>query len=405
MTRPPSSLVGSSCAHPSRRAAILAGYYLPLDEQRGVRVYRAEDRLELQRLFAHRSGPWAEVGFWEWQYQHNPAGSSIGSVLEMAGRPRGQIGSFPVRFRLAGRSLRVAHDHDLVIAPEARSLLALRALLQARAQINALADIPFLYGCVPKENAAMLESLAGAQSVAPIPQLRCRLDVEPALTRRLRLPRVAARILAAPLNRQARWRRRHLPLPEGLHWEEFEQLDGRTDRLWRQLRNDYPLQAVRDARYLNWRYRQLPGPHHRFFALLQPDGELAGLCVVRPGRGDARPAQITELLAPSTAPDALWTALIRHCLEWARARREVSIQCWMFSHCPAHRHLLTAGFFSEETPDYRLLVRPTFQEWRLPGDPPPPAAGSPAAAWAETVRTTAREMSSWYLSIGDADLF
>ncbi len=209
------------------------------------------------------------------------------------------------------------------------------------------------------------------------------------------------RARALPLNR---WRQRQSKAapPSGLRWRELEDFDARADRLWESLRGDFALQCVRDSRYLQWRYRQVPGPRHRIFALLREDNEIAALAVLRPGEGLDRPAQITELLAPAGAPAGTWRALIRGCLAWAWQRGESSLQCWMFSHCAAHPHLLEAGFFSEATPDYRLLVRPTFLEERPAAAPAPPFS---AAAWLEQVRRAVYEPSSWYLSIGDADLF
>jgi hypothetical protein len=44
--------------------------------------------------------------------------------------------------------------------------------------------------------------------------------------------------------------------------------DERFDALWEQSRNSYAVTGVRDAAYLNWRYRDFPSLKYRYFALL-----------------------------------------------------------------------------------------------------------------------------------------
>ncbi|MBK1643627.1 hypothetical protein CKO25_02925 [Thiocapsa imhoffii] len=91
------------------------------------------------------------------------------------------------------------------------------------------------------------------------------------------------------------WPRPELPVEP--HLGDF---DARFDQLWQRVVQRYPAICQRDARLLNWRYRDHPdGGHH---VLTVSDGQtLRGYCVVRAfDQGRRRRGKILDLL---TAPE------------------------------------------------------------------------------------------------------
>ena len=71
-----------------------------------------------------------------------------------------------------------------------------------------------------------------------------------------------------------------------------------ADRLWTEVENGFGLTVVRDAAYLNWKFRAQPHMHHIIYEARRR-GELRGLAVVR----DCKPPEpnitiLSELIAP-----------------------------------------------------------------------------------------------------------
>lgn len=372
-----------------------------IDARRLVRQYRPEDRPRIAELFKGKEGPWADAQFWDWKFLHNPAGTSVGSVVEADGRAVGQIGSFPVRFVVQGREALVAHDHDMIVAPEQRSLRTFFDLVQARPHINSAMAIDFLYGCAPQENAELLINLAGAESVTTIPLMRRRLDFKSALRQRLGKP--LASPLAAIVNSLFLRLSPPPPLPAGLQLRALERFDERFDTLWGKTRQDYRIMALRDARYLNWRFVEVPRLTHHILCIESADGdEVLGYAVLLPGEEPRRLAQITELITPQGSDPSVAATLIAHALQWAREQGASSLQCWMLPHTHLRQPLLDAGFFPDEDPDYQLVIRRTYLENPPAGDPPDPGHASGAERPSAELLL---DPQSWFLSIGDADLF
>ena len=82
-------------------------------------------------------------------------------------------------------------------------------------------------------------------------------------------------------------RRRALerPPPRRLKISEVDSFDDRVDGLWSCLYRDYGVVAIRDLRYLKWRYHARPDITYRYVVALEGDA-LAGYLVFRIGDRD-----------------------------------------------------------------------------------------------------------------------
>ena len=128
-------------------------------------------------------------------------------------------------------------------------------------------------------------------------------------------PRAFARAARASV-RFAASGARSRPAPEaaaGLTFREVERFDRRLDELWERARTEFDFALVRDSRALNWRYCDPRAGVYRVRAA-ERDGELAGVAVVAPNRGDA---QIVDLLATPHEAGVV-RALLEDALEVAR---------------------------------------------------------------------------------------
>jgi len=125
--------------------------------------------------------------------------------------------------------------------------------------------------------------------------------------------RVAPLVLAAMARLVAAIRRRHAPsvLPTYLQISEVDRFPETIDFLWSGSRYLFPVIFERSARFLNWRFVQVPGLTYRRF-LLHRNGILAGYVVTRRGVVQELPlGVIVDAFADPRDPEAL-DALFSH---------------------------------------------------------------------------------------------
>lgn len=289
---------------------------------------------------------------WEWEYAANPAAGSAGApgwVLERAGKIIGYYGLLPGRVAVNGRIAPAACGMDFCIDPDEQGF-GLGLLFTRRFAASACRALPFVTSPTPAAIQLMKYSGAAALTAADEPFLWV-------------LP--AARVPAGggPTS----------PLSEDLDIVELEGFDARFDRLFARLKESWKLLTVRDAAYLNWRYRDYPFGRPVLRGVLRR-GELQGFCVVQREQALER-AHLTELFVhPGDA--AATRALVQAALAAAAAgppgdlyalHREAGVQA----------ALLAAGF-------HRVDDHPLALVAHLPAEAP--------------------ELAAWYWTAGDGDL-
>jgi GNAT superfamily N-acetyltransferase len=106
---------------------------------------------------------------------------------------------------------------------------------------------------------------------------------------------------------------------------DVERFDERFDALFDRAAPGLGISAVRDSRYLNWKFVDKPENRYRRLAAVDSDGEVRGYVVVsREVEGEESVGRVIDLLGDPEHPDALDGAL-RRGLDWLRSQGVSSV--------------------------------------------------------------------------------
>jgi len=333
-----------------------------------------------------RIWPGAEIGdeaYHRWQYQDNPAGPALAALAadRAAGELIGQFGALPLRMwvdgeeRLAALALNVATDE----AQRGRGVFTALGLAADELMAKASAHLAW---ALPNESSfpGFVRHL-GYSHIGDVPLLVRPVNVRRLVRKRLPVPGVdvVASLLAWPFAP---------PLPkaaqpvEGVTVSAVESFDERFNALWARVRGRQRVMVVRDARYLEWRFRDVP--LRQYQALLAvADGEPAGYAVMRIAQiaGMEAGLLVDFVVAPSNAGERAGRALVSEALAWFAGHDLDLLASLMLPHAPEYRLLRRAGFRSLP----RVLLPQRFRVVARDG-----------AAF--------RDLRNWFLTMGDYDV-
>ncbi|HKY22360.1 MAG TPA: GNAT family N-acetyltransferase [Vicinamibacterales bacterium] len=224
--------------------------------------YRSDDRVEVDALFRRVFGDAqadASALRWDWQYGRNP--NAEGPQIWIArddGRIVGQYATMPVRLSLAGREVDASWGMDVMVAPE-RQRQGLGELLFETWDRHSGASL----GMGLSVSSHRLFRKLKWPDVGPVPCLVKPLT-RSALARAGWPPVVnsVVSLVAAPIalgfpNRD----------PVDPRVRRFEHFDARFTDLWERVSSKFDFAVRRDARYLEWKYVQLPHLRYSIVAL------------------------------------------------------------------------------------------------------------------------------------------
>jgi GNAT superfamily N-acetyltransferase len=158
---------------------------------------------------------------------------------------------------------------------------------------------------------------------------------------------------------------------------ELKGFDARFDRLWNQVKDDYPIIARRDQQYLQWRYAENPAEHYRILAHVE-DETLLGYAVFKRYQNEL---QIVDVLTVQDTDVGL--ALVSRAAQIALEEPAASVSLWLNVTHPLHHALEKRGFRNGEPVTYfgGLALQPDLPAVDL------------------------YDFRNWYLTMGDSDVF
>jgi len=331
-----------------------------------VRPYRSGDEAQILALFKKVFGVERSLQHWHWKFRDNPGGGKLIYVAVTAsGRVVGQYAGLPVMMNWDGRTLHLVQIIDVMVDPE------FRAGLKKPGLFVKLADC-----CIREYGGA-----GGFGFPPPLPLRVGRLVGYSELH--------AVQQLAKGLQdaRSPAWSRSI----SSWQWvvEEVPAFDARADRLWTRCQSELPVSAVRDARYLNWRYARHPEVCYRLLVVRRRlSDEWAGLAVLRLGGGKATAhlgqgetaACLIDWLVPLDARVPAELLLARcEAMGWGAGMRDIYV--WFRPGSAQWGLFIERGFRPEPTPMHFVALR---------------RIDTISLEWAR---------DRWYYTMGDSDLF
>jgi hypothetical protein len=346
----------------------------------GVNDVPFEEILEFQRrAFPDRREDWVEPR-WRWMFLESAArldtAPQVWMYLGKDGLVAQQAG-IPVQAQIGHERLLTGWFVETMVLEVARGR-AVGPMLVAKAKEL----LPFNLSLGQTPTMREMQFRLGWVEVAPLPTYVYVLNGASVV--RGKVPGWAAWPAGLALSVQQRLRRRRLPDTAGLSVREITSCGAEHDDLWRRVGAAFRCAVVRDSSYLNWKYRDQPGP--RYVCLEVSDGRdlvaLAVLKILEPEPGYAyRRALIVELIAPPDSRAITSFALDAAC---RHARAEGADLVVFDLLCPAlEAHVRDFGF--DRRPSTRVFLIST--------------EGLPDAT-----RQLAVDPANWLLTRGDSDI-
>ncbi len=268
---------------PTPDARDLRSYVAPVEDPAEDGEFRYETFHEgiaegVDRLYLASFSDARDPAAFRWKFYRAPGGVARASVAvhKASGQVVASTAGRMRRFWIAGRELTAAQTFEAATHPEFRRLRLFRAVMGGFAmQIGRAGGVVALGGKMGEAAFRVGQRVFGFRTMLELHTWELRLSYRAALRRR-------AGALAAPLTALGDGLL-HLMQPDQrspVHFERVEQFGAEVDELWLRVRHRYPLCFVRDARWLNYRYRDCPFGRHRIW-LARRHGRLEGYLVVR----------------------------------------------------------------------------------------------------------------------------
>jgi hypothetical protein len=324
-----------------------------------------------------------------WLYEENPVRPAYELMTRSGGIVSGHIAGVPLRYRLAGADVLGGIAVNAITHPDHRGRGIFIVLHAEVSKMTAARDIHFLFGFAnPNSEKGCLRHLH-YRDLGRFPLWVLPLRWGRIAASQESLPRPLRRLAgAAGAPFVALWRTVRRPSGgRGIRVEKIAAVGPEFDELWTEAGKDYTNIAVRDAKFLDWRFVKPPTRRYDIFAA-RAGGRLAGYLVGTTTHfGGLSWAMIADLLVPATAAGrAAAGRLIAAFTCHARAAGADVAGCLMLRHAPAAAALRRNGYLVAPP---RIMPRefPILLQWNAPQAPP------------EGVF----DARNWYLTMGDYD--
>ena len=357
---------------------------------RGVRIrhYREGDEERLNELFQSVFETERPLDAWYWKFRDNPASDLI--LISLAETEDGRIvGMYPLlimEYKVKDEYMLAVQLVEIAIHPDFRGRWIVRELKYFLQPPTIESGVRFGFGFPTREHAKVGIRYMGYNLLGELPIMGLSVDRYPVtgdgLARRIAggiLYRVSWLGCYLRLRRSAMRRRASR---SSLEFVEIDSFDERFDDLWERISREYRVIAHRSSRYLNWRYVENPMSDFTVLAAIA-DGAIAGYMVftTRVEEGN-RNGIVFDYVYGKDKP-AEGKLLLVDGLRRLLQRRVKSIRCGALPHTDLHRHLTSLGF----------------ERWQ----------SSPVVNFEPLDEDldvgVMSDLSEWYLSIGDTDLF
>ena len=229
--------------------------------------------------------PHTDARFFDWIYARTPKDTPAGIMVRHQERAVGFAGICPKRQWVAGREVGLAHGLDYMIQPGLPDMLTGRVALRvAHRWMQLVEERNFSFGLVFPNSNSMRILTSPRVGMSPLfePALLIRPLPSARFTERIRGVPGRALSMATRVAALSSWVRvSDYGRPRG-EAEPVEHFDEGFDALWLQARDTLDASTVRDAAYLNWRFREHPLYRYQVVGWRQ-DGAWLGyvVCVER----------------------------------------------------------------------------------------------------------------------------
>lgn len=354
-----------------------------------IRQYREGDERVINDLFNGIFNEKRPSEEWYWKFRDDPQKSQrMITVAEVNGRIIGQYASLVTLFKYGDRTFPFPQPVDNFVCSDFRGGMKgiQKAMFDGQPEAVARIGAPFGLGFPNRDAYVVGKRMLKYKDIGKMPVLFKLLNLY--LPLKKRMPWLPSGVLRAVRSMSAVWFRLLLaasqgPRVPGVRVRTVEAFDRRVDALWERTGQRHKIVAVRDFRYLNWRYKK-PGSNYRIL-LAERSNEVVGYAVFRvKSNAVSMEGHLVDLFTDGTpGVDRL---LVRKALALLTREQVDYALCWMLRDKPSFAALTGLGFSERDSFPPGNIVYFIF-------DP---------AAIDETFVTNTE---NWFLTMGDSDAF
>ncbi len=354
-----------------------------------IRQYRPGDENEINRGFNEVFNERRSLEEWFWKFRDDPCTSNrMVTVAAADGKIIGQYACLLIRFKYQDTAYPFAQPVDNFVHADFRG--GTKGILRTMYDVQAegMKDIPSPLGMgFPNPVYYVVgKHLLKYKDLGRMPVLFKRLNLRLALKRRMPW-------IPPPLLKAVSWLSgisfRLLMIgaqakkTAGVRVRTIETFDQRVDKLWEKAGPLHKIIAIRDFKYLSWRYKK-PGSNYKLVIAERGD-ELIGYAVMQiKANSFGTEGHLVDLFTDNTpGVDAL---LVKKVLSLCIGEKVDYALCWMLPDKPAFTTLAGLGFAERDAFQPVNIVYSIFD------------SGLVEDAFV-------KKPESWYLTMGDSDFY
>jgi hypothetical protein len=257
-----------------------------------------------------------------------------------------------------------------------------------RHDLNEEYGVVLSFGFTVDSTSKIAQNILNYKRICPTPRLFKILDVGPLVRDRLPAGSIL-QVFSFPVNGILRLRYSlQEEMPKGTRITTVERFDERFDSFWNLIKGDYPVMVVRDSRYLNWRYVDVPHRRYEILSLEKSDsGEILGFIVFGKKHKGVLFGGILDIVSPRVGHEMVTRALIQEAIGWFYEEAVSIVACWTLPHCHIYPELVRCGFRHREKKGMDFVFRKNNLK-------------------DSTVSLeSAKNVQDWHVSLGDSDFY
>ncbi len=308
------------------------------------------DLAKVRELTWQEYGPHslAHPDYWRWLTRDNPAGPASAWMAKANDEVIGALMMVPMQAKVGNRQVLAYLSMNAVVRPDFRRQGVASTLGPWAVQDASKMGAAFKF-CAPGPDVMGIWRKSDYEVVGPASPLMLKpLDMEAMLAYRGIKSRPvhwlagAGYKLISPFLRR-RWFNRPDP---NLAIGEVTSFDERFDHFWERVRHKYHTLVVRDAAFLQWRYKDVPLKSARCWAATDGEGEIVAYIAFRSGDlVEFAVGMILDLLIePSERGRGAGNQLVAQATRQFKEDRLALGVCLMFRHTDEHKVLRDQGY-------------------------------------------------------------
>ena len=281
---------------------------------------------------------------WRWMHIDNPAGISRIWLAEIDGK---LVGHYPLileDLKVDGEIIKGAQIVDTMTHPQYRRQRIAYSLGEKALKELEKENVHLVYG-FPNQEAYPLHMKSGWLDVCPFQVMVKPLNLKNFLQQYFIWNRLLLNISASGVNliTKAFFRSKKVPEQDLSKVREITSFDDCINEFWNTVSNDYNIIRIRDKRYLNWRYVDVPNADYTIYVAEYED-EIIGYIVLGCRNDDGLACgYIYDIIALTDRADIIHS-LIAKAIEYFIAEGVDAIFCKMIDNKIYRRSFLRNGF-------------------------------------------------------------